>query len=396
MPKLDFSAHQNAHSMQMKTVIRNFVLVLTLAVALPAFAQRGPGDGGGSTGGGGMLPGTMYYIGEDSCRQVLESKMSTEDAAALEAAVTDFRNADKQLADLRVQIEAAMKAGDKDALAQLQLQAQTLQQQQQTDLNTINTLLAKYQADAEAVMRDCHPAKDGGPGMGDSNRGHKRGGDMGRGPNPRMRFDAGFFVGHDTCRWALEAKMSDADAQAFEAAALAIQADDQQMRDLMKQIREAFRAHDSATVASLRSQIDALRTKGKADRDAYMQILKKYADQIGAVRKECWTPIRPDGRRDKGTTGGNGGHILEARPLYPNPVKAGDVVTLEYVLSADADVNITLNNAMGTTLQQVTTGSEVAGSYKTEINTSGLEAGGYYVRIQAGTNVQTLKFAVVQ
>jgi hypothetical protein len=384
----------------MKNAIRNLMMVLALAlVAMPALAQRGPGDGGGTTGGP-QPPSksAMYYLTNDSCRLVLEAKMSTEDAAAFEAAVADFKTTDQALRALKPQIEAAMRAHDTAALAALQLQAQALQQQEQTDLGAISQILVKYQADSDLVMRECHPTLPGGePGdkdtthKGGRGRGHE--GDKGKGP--RVRFDAGFFVGHDTCRWALEAKMSAEDAQAFEAAALAIQADDQAMRDLMKQVREALRNRDTAAIAALRLQIQALRDKGQADRKAYMQILTKYADQIGAVRKECWSPRKPDGRRD-GKTGGTTEHILDARPIYPNPVRVGEAVTLEYVLSADADVNITLNDAMGTTLQTLATGSEPAGNHSLSISTAGLQSGNFYVRIQARTDVKTQKFAIIQ
>lgn len=383
----------------MKNALRNLMMVLVLAVmAMPALAQRGPGDGGGTTGGP-QPPSksVMYYLTNDSCRLVLESKMTAEDAAALEAAVADSKTTDQALRALKPQIEAAMRAHDTAALAALQLQAQALQQQQQTDLTAISQLLAKYQADSDLVMRECHPMMDGGPGDKDTTHkgGRGRGHEGDKGMGPRVRFDAGFFVGHDTCRWALEAKMSAEDAQAFEAAALAIQADDQAMRDLMKQMRDALRAHDTAAIAALRLQIQTLRDKGHADRKAYMDILTKYADQIGAVRKECWTSRKPDGRRD-GKIGGTTEHVIDARPIYPNPVRAGESTTLEYVLSADADVNITLNDAMGTTLQTLATGAQPAGSYSLSISTAGLQSGSYYVRIQAGTDVKTQKFSIIQ
>jgi hypothetical protein len=385
----------------MKNAIRNLFMIVALAVlAMPAFAQRGPGDGGT---GGPQPPskGAMYYLTNDSCRTVLESKMSTEDAAALEAAIADFRSADKSLQDLRLQMEAAMRTGDTALLAQLQLQAQGLQQQQGTDLATIDSLLAKYQADADLVMRDCHPGKPGGdPGdKGGRGRGHggDKGGPGGHGPNPHVRIEAGFFLGHDSCRWALEAKMTTEDAQDFEAATLALKADGQSIRDLMKQLRDAMRAHDSATVTSLRDQLRAAQEKIRADRDAYMQILTKYADQIGAVHKECWSPRRSDGGRgDKSTEGGNIERVLKASPIFPNPVNYGGDGTLNYELTADAQVNIILTDAMGTVVQQLTNDAEVAGKYTVTIKTAGLQTGTYYLRIQAGTDVQTQKISVVQ
>jgi uncharacterized protein YpiB (UPF0302 family) len=383
----------------MKNSVRSFILAAMLAVlALPAFAQRGPGDGGSTGGPKPPTQGTMYYLMNDSCRLVLEAKMSTEDAAALEAAVADFRNIDKQLGALRQQMDSAMRAGDKTTFEQLQQQAQQLQQQQGTDVTTINTLLAKYQADADATMRDCHPTKGGGDNGGGNNGGRGRHKGPGGGdPNPHIRMDAGFFIGHDSCRWDLEAHMSSDDATAFEAAALALQADNQQMRDLMKQLRDAMKAHDSATVAGLRQQMHDELAKIKTDRDAYMQLLTKYADQIGAVRKECWTPRKPDGGRGgKGTIGGGDGHILNAQRVYPNPVNSGATVTLNYELSADAQVNITLNDAMGAVVQQLANDAEVAGKYTVTINTAGLQTGNYYIRIQAGSDVMTQKLAIVQ
>jgi hypothetical protein len=370
----------------MKNSIRTIVLAVTLAVlALPAFAQRG---GGGNTGGPmPPTPSTMYFLMNDSCRLVLESKMSADDAAALEAAVADSKSVDQQLQDIRKQMEAAMRAGDKATFEQLQQQAQTLQQQQGTDITAINTILTKYQTDAMATMRDCHPA-DGGKPQGGDPRGHGH-----IGPGPRLRFDGNFFIGHDTCRWALEAQMSNDDAQAFETAALALKADEQNMRDLMKQLRDALKAHDSATAASLRQQLQAAQTQLKTDRDAYTQLLTKYADQIGPVMKQCWTPRRPDGHR--GPKDGSTTQNLNVQPIFPNPVKLGDAATLNYTLAADAQVNISISTMMGVS-QVITNDSEVAGSYSVTINTTGLQPGNYYIRIQAGTDVMTQKLAVVQ
>ncbi len=199
----------------------------------------------------------------------------------------------------------------------------------------------------------------------------------------------------DSCRLDLESKMTAADVITLEADLAALKLNADTIKTLLGQLRTARKAHDTATFRALAIQLKTLITTERTIAKSLADLLAKYASVINTVWHDCHM------KGDHGTNNGGGTDLrLEAKSLFPNPVNpkssTGGTVTLMYMISADADVKITLSDAQGTLVQTVVADHEVAGQHTATINVSALAAGVYYVRLQAGTEVRTQKLVVVQ
>ena len=240
----------------------------------------------------------------------------------------------------------------------------------------------------------------GDPGKDTTNHGgrdtsiHHNGGKGGQfGDHGRVNLDR--LLHSDSCRLALEAQMTPADAAALEADLAALKANADQIKTLLGQLRDAYKAKDTATIHALAGQLRTLLATQRTDAKALSDLLANYTSIINKVWHDCTM-------KGHNTTNGNPTDLrLEVKPIFPNPVSskgtnAGGVVTLNYSISADADVNITVADMQGNIVQQVAQDREVAGQHTATINASSLTVGLYYVRIQAGTLVQTQKLMVIQ
>ncbi|HEY6171238.1 MAG TPA: T9SS type A sorting domain-containing protein, partial [Candidatus Kapabacteria bacterium] len=88
-------------------------------------------------------------------------------------------------------------------------------------------------------------------------------------------------------------------------------------------------------------------------------------------------------------------HILGVGNIKPNPVPAGITTTsMDYRLKAESTVTITINDQLGNIVKTVADGTSAAGEHVVSLDLTGLTSGGYLVRVQAGTDVQTRRLII--
>ena len=80
-------------------------------------------------------------------------------------------------------------------------------------------------------------------------------------------------------------------------------------------------------------------------------------------------------------------------PTRPNP--AGDWATVRYAVPEAREVSVRLYDAMGQQVRTVTDGTQ-KGRHTHRINVTDLASGTYFLRLQAGTQIQTQKLTVLQ
>lgn len=78
--------------------------------------------------------------------------------------------------------------------------------------------------------------------------------------------------------------------------------------------------------------------------------------------------------------------------VYPNP--ANDNSAVNYTLAEQSEVVITITDITGKVVMTSNEGVKAQGVHRTELNTSELSAGTYFISINAGGAVSTQKFAV--
>jgi len=78
----------------------------------------------------------------------------------------------------------------------------------------------------------------------------------------------------------------------------------------------------------------------------------------------------------------------------PNPFNPTTVIS--YNLPMNANVKLTVYDALGKEVTKLVSGMQTAGNYKINFNGSGLASGVYYYRIQAGDIVQTKKMILMK
>ena len=78
--------------------------------------------------------------------------------------------------------------------------------------------------------------------------------------------------------------------------------------------------------------------------------------------------------------------------IYPNP--ANSITVLRASLPANEEVNITLNDMLGRTVEVIFSGTVIGGEQKFFFNAAAIPAGAYNVTIQAGNSTQTERLMI--
>jgi hypothetical protein len=78
--------------------------------------------------------------------------------------------------------------------------------------------------------------------------------------------------------------------------------------------------------------------------------------------------------------------------LYPNP--AASFINLNYVLTMQSDVNVSILDLQGRTVKTVVNENQVNGAYTNKIDLDGLNKGVYFIKVQTDNKVETLRFIV--
>jgi type IX secretion system substrate protein len=156
-----------------------------------------------------------------------------------------------------------------------------------------------------------------------------------------------------------------------------------------KELRDAHQAHDSAKIAELRARLAELRAQRAECSKTIRMILRQYHYLISRIRKDCDNP-----RRD--SIGHHRSEIdIKVGPITPNPVPTGQTTAvLTYGLKVDAHVVITISDQLGNVVKEVFTGDLTAGMQQQTLDLTGLTAGMYYVRVQAGAGVGTARLII--
>jgi len=81
--------------------------------------------------------------------------------------------------------------------------------------------------------------------------------------------------------------------------------------------------------------------------------------------------------------------------VYPNPVKAGNDIKINFALGKGENATITLFNLLGSKITDVASGKFTSGENSVTLNTSGLTPGVYVYTINAGAFKATKKFTVI-
>jgi hypothetical protein len=81
--------------------------------------------------------------------------------------------------------------------------------------------------------------------------------------------------------------------------------------------------------------------------------------------------------------------------VYPNPVKSGSDIKIEFALGKGENVNIQLFNVLGSKVADVASGKFAAGENNVTFNTSNLAPGVYVYTISAGAFKASKKFTVI-
>jgi hypothetical protein len=159
---------------------------------------------------------------------------------------------------------------------------------------------------------------------------------------------------------------------------------------LWLELRAAHQAHDSAKVAELRVQLAELRAQRAECSKVVKNILRQYRNLIARIRKECDNPRRDSiGHKGPGIIG------VKVGAITPNPVPTGQATAeLAYGLKVDAQVVITISDQLGNVVKEVFTGDLAAGPQTQSLDLTGLTAGSYFVRVQAGAGVGTVRLII--
>lgn len=161
----------------MKNVQRILTAVLFLVIASGVtFAQRDPRGGGPGNGGphGGGRPHGQDTVRRppppppcnpfgDSCLTLLLSKLSTDDAAALTAALDAGKSLRDQMNTLRQQLKDARTAGDTALFRSLMQQLRDLRDQARITERTIRDIMHRNNTAVRETMAECCPKPPKGP-----------------------------------------------------------------------------------------------------------------------------------------------------------------------------------------------------------------------------------------
>jgi hypothetical protein len=153
------------------------LVALGLSTAGESFAQKGPGRGRGGNLGDvrkdsarkdngrdslfrkdhhrGLHHLIGFYVNNDSCREVLLSQMSPEDAAAFTTAVESIKRANANIADLREQLRRAKQARNEEAFREISAQLKSMYLLVSGFQRELAVILAKYPEAAMRVQKEC-------------------------------------------------------------------------------------------------------------------------------------------------------------------------------------------------------------------------------------------------
>lgn len=197
----------------------------------------------------------------------------------------------------------------------------------------------------------------------------------------------------DSCLQILLGKLSTDDATALQAALAAQSALMDQVNRLHAAAKAAREAKDSAAFSAAMQQLRALRGQGKELTKTIREIMHRNSAAVREAIVACCGE-RPKGHRDSNDVKGDQ-HILHVSPIKPNPVLAGTAsAEFSYSLKAEAIVTITINDQLGNIVKTVSSGASAIGEHVVSLDLMGMTTGGYLVRVQAGTDVKTLRLVI--
>ncbi len=81
--------------------------------------------------------------------------------------------------------------------------------------------------------------------------------------------------------------------------------------------------------------------------------------------------------------------------LYPNPV-SGNIASLNFTLEQANTVTIDIYSLSGALVKRIDVGNKAAGNHSININTADINAGSYFMNLQAGDITKTNKFVVLK
>lgn len=200
----------------------------------------------------------------------------------------------------------------------------------------------------------------------------------------------------DSCLQILLGKLSTDDATALQAALAAQSALKDQVNQLHAAAKAAREAKDSAAFSAAMQQLRALRGQGKELSRTIRDIMHRNSTAVREALVACCGE-RPKGPRDSNDVKGpvHDQHILHVSPIKPNPVLAGTPsAEFSYSLKAEAIVTITINDQLGNIIKTVSSGASTIGEHVVSLDLMGMTTGGYLVRVQAGTDVKTLRLII--
>lgn len=158
---------------------------------------------------------------------------------------------------------------------------------------------------------------------------------------------------------------------------------------LWQELRDAHQARDTAKIARLRAKLAELRAQRRECAHVMKTILRQYRSHIARIRKMCDNP-----RRD---SVGHKRPVIDIQlgPIVPNPVPTGQTsAEFSFGLRADAAVVITISDQLGNVVKEVFNGNLAAGRHSQTLDLTGLTAGMYHVRVQAGSGVGTARLLI--
>ncbi len=181
------------------------------------------------------------------------------------------------------------------------------------------------------------------------------------------------FLNNAEFRSELEAPMTSADKQTIEAAVVDIKSNFKALREMKPQFVVAREAHDKEEIYRLlhtvRPNLDQIRT----DRRTILDLLAKY----------------------KFAKASNSSSL--AKPIFPNPVRVGGApATVTYQLKKSGPVTITVTDASGNIVQQISNTMETEGEHSITLGSAITKPGSYYVTIEADNMRSAQKLAVVE
>lgn len=177
-------------------------------------------------------------------------------------------------------------------------------------------------------------------------------------------------------------------------------------RETIKALLTKYETDIESLLAEIKPQAEEWKEETKAIVDQYRpERTEKADDKAGQSNRKM--RAQKGEKRERGERGERGGkkvgppslhkvrflmldpnaspdeRTLEESPFqlqaYPNP--AAGLTTINYTVEKDGQVQITLNNKMGTMNRVLLNAFQKAGTYTLEINTSDLQGGNYYYTI---------------